>query len=304
MNPLEKKILVIGAALVDFKYFPHQKLILGSSNPAEQVKSMGGVGLNMAKNLARLKCNVTMASMIGTDENGVWLRRRIKSLGINDSFLFESETEPTGTYAAVLNENGNLHLGLACTKICDAITPNILEKIFKDINLYEYIIIDTNLPSESLTEIISLMQRTSQKLVINPVSRIKSRKLPKNIAGIHLLVLNEEEAEELFAIGGGDDLKIFHESGLENMVITMGERGLKWYAGNTGRGYLPAKNISALEVKDVSGAGDALTAGIIYGLIHGSTLEKAADFAQKLAAETVKSSKSVLSQDHPFWKTV
>ena len=55
-------VVVIGGAGIDINGFPSGKLIQKSSNPGRVKLSLGGVGRNIAENLARLGLNVKLLS--------------------------------------------------------------------------------------------------------------------------------------------------------------------------------------------------------------------------------------------------
>ncbi len=72
-------------------------------------------------------------------------------------------------------------------------------------------------------------------------------------------------------------------------MITMGAEGL-FYAAENGSGHISALRV---DVVDATGAGDALTAGIVYGLCNGMDLDEAMRIGVSAAALTLQSSETV-----------
>ena len=121
-------IVVIGGANIDFKGRPYEKLMERTSNPGEVNISFGGVGRNIAHNLALLCVPVTFLSAIGDDE---WGKKLLEETGkdrgegkagvqVND--VIKLSNVQTGIYLAILNEKGqispiSLSVGLALAPI-------------------------------------------------------------------------------------------------------------------------------------------------------------------------------------------
>ena len=63
-----KKVVVVGGAVIDVFAYPKDKFILNDSNPGYITRSLGGVGRNIADNLARLQVDTTLITILGKDE--------------------------------------------------------------------------------------------------------------------------------------------------------------------------------------------------------------------------------------------
>ncbi|MEI8181049.1 PfkB family carbohydrate kinase, partial [Aestuariivirga sp.] len=64
------RVIVIGGANVDIKGRSRGSFVAGTSNPGEVTVSAGGVGRNIAENLARLGISVSLVTALGQDANG------------------------------------------------------------------------------------------------------------------------------------------------------------------------------------------------------------------------------------------
>jgi pseudouridine kinase len=62
--PERRPVVCIGAANIDRKLRPAAALLMGTSNPARQEESFGGVARNIAENLARLGADVALVTAV------------------------------------------------------------------------------------------------------------------------------------------------------------------------------------------------------------------------------------------------
>ncbi len=105
------------------------------------------------------------------------------------------------------------------------------------------------------------------------VSVVKAARLPRDLAGVDLLFLNADEAGALAgALPPEDAAAALRARGAGAVVLTRGSLGLVLADGD-GIAALPA--IPVARVVDVTGAGDALVAGTLRGLIDGKPLRAA-----------------------------
>src|SRR5512139_2610731 len=92
----EAPVLVIGAACVDIVGVLKGEMQTGTSNPAQIRTSCGGVGRNVAENLARLGQAVNLLTVVGEDQNGDHLIKAIAEAGVNVEAIKRTSLHPTG----------------------------------------------------------------------------------------------------------------------------------------------------------------------------------------------------------------
>src|SRR5688572_16511644 len=109
MKP-KMSITCIGGAAVDRKYRAMDKIRPGTSNPVLSERSFGGVARNVAENIARLGVTVTLASILGEDDNGRSLLDDLERLGVGTQFIATSNAHATAEYVAILQPDGELAL--------------------------------------------------------------------------------------------------------------------------------------------------------------------------------------------------
>jgi pseudouridine kinase len=153
-----------------------------------------------------------------------------------------------------------------------------------------YVVADCNLTPETLEEIAL---QCAGRLIIEPVSVAKCVKL-LTLLKSHKIFLATPNLDQIAALTGTRDIKTaakhMHNLGLENLVIHAGEQGAYASNGQTIT-HIPAQ---AQLIVDVTGAGDAATAGLVHGLLQNLPLEKAAAIGQAMAARVIASTASTL----------
>ncbi len=275
--PKKKDILCVGGSNVDRKIQSIEKLQTGTSNPAQSSQSCGGVARNIAENLGRLGTDVSLLTAVGEDHEGSWLMKQTECfVDISPSQIMADYT--TGTYTAVLDNEGEMAIALADMSIYDNIYQELIEKKWGHFASSEMVILDTNFPADVLEQIIIRCEEDDIPLCITPVSSPKVKKLPQQLKGVTWLIANRDEAEVLSGIEietEGDFFKsaeLIMEKGVEKVVITRGDKGLIFFTKKGEAGViLPPK----VKVADVTGAGDSLVAGIIYAHLKGMSVEDA-----------------------------
>ncbi|MEL3973542.1 carbohydrate kinase [Rossellomorea oryzaecorticis] len=291
MLPGKKGVTCIGGANIDRKLQLHAELIPETSNPAQSSQASGGVARNISENLGRLGLQSCLVTVVGDDTEGSWLLNQTKNhVDVSSSIGLYKET--TGTYSAILNQRGEMMFALADMDLYESVDIGFIEKKWGAIASSEMVILDTNFPDEVLHYIIRRCQSEEIPLTIVPVSAPKIKKLPSSLEGVTWFICNKGEAEaylDMTIESEGDFFKaakMITQKGAERVVITRGDQGLIYYTV-----YKEASAILPPEVKvvDVTGAGDALVAGIIYGYIKGSDTDGACRIGITCSSLTLQS---------------
>ena len=296
----ERTLLCIGATNIDRKLRTLAPLQAGVSNPAQLTEVAGGVARNVAENLARLGWPVVLLSAVAEDATGRDLLAQAQSLGIATDACLRVADGRSGSYTAILDADGELVMGLADMALVERLTPQVLQAQQDRAGRKEaaLIVADLNLPTASLESLLADAQdaqASQQPLVFVAVSAPKMTRLPARLAGLHCLVMNDEE---LAAIDPDADsaLRLLGKRGVRHVVVTQGASGVRFGAPGEPLNTLPAPPV---EVVDVTGAGDAFAAGLCHGLARGHTLQEACASGLQLAALTLQCSASVFPALNP-----
>ena len=270
--PDNRPIVCLGAANLDRKLRSHATLKMGTSNPARQDESFGGVARNIAENLARLAAPVSLITVIGDDSSGTALLAHAETAGIDTRGTLKLQGICTGTYTAVLDDHGEMMLALADMALYDSLTPEFLATRQPQRAVGALTVADMNLPMDTLSSLLDDARRDAIPLVIVAVSQPKMARLPQQLHGLRLLILNQGELE----VRIGQQIKTeadllaacrqVQSQGAQDVIVTRGGTGVA-YTTPDGIAHLEAPDA---HIVDVTGAGDAFSAAVCWSLFHGS----------------------------------
>jgi pseudouridine kinase len=289
------RVVCIGGAGIDRKYRAHRPIEPGTSNPVASAHCFGGVARNVAENLARLGVSTSLVTLVGDDENGRAILRHLEGLGVSTRWCRISRHCGTAEYVAVLEPDGELAVGVADMAIFDGLLPERLGDLWPELPSATWTFADCNLPAPTLLELAARAYRRRFALAVDAVSTAKVMRLPHDLTGIDLLFLNLDEAKAVLApeavsfASPEAAASAIVGRGAARVVVTCGAAGLV-AADAGGAEWLGP---SAAEVVDVTGAGDALIAGTLAGLVRGCSLAQAAQFGMMAAALTIEHPASV-----------
>ena len=316
-------VVVIGGANIDLRGRPAGEVLeRHTSNPGKINIGSGGVGRNIAHNLALLNVPVTLLSAVGDDGEGIRILEETGKAGVKTEQMIISGEHPTGIYLAILDEEGEMEVAVSDMQILEEITVEYLRSKAYLIKESKIVVVDTNIPEESIEYVVDLCNKVNVPLLIEPVSVKKARKLRKVLEGsgkgrgsgrwvIDYITPSEDELESILGAGAERDndedidinidmVKAVEElknKGVRNVIVTLGERGIYVSCGGADEGRKEDWNKFMApyrgEVVDVTGAGDALVAGLVYGIYKGYSMEVAARFGLGAAALTISTKEAV-----------
>jgi pseudouridine kinase len=289
-------ILVIGASSVDIKARALGHLDAGVSNHGLVRSSLGGVARNIAENLACLGVPTILLSVVGADGTGKRLLAQAAESGIDTRHILLEPQNRTGSYVAVYDERGGVFVSIDDMAIVNQITPRYVNDRRRLVRDASMVVIDANLPPETLRTVFRLASRYGVPVCADPTSRNLAQRLCPYLDRLHIATPNPAEAEVLLGqgpIAGRNDAiaaaKQLVARGVEIAVITLAEMGV-CYATSNESGHVPALDI---DVVDLTGAGDALTAAVIFGLLEGMPVGEAIRLGVSAAALTIQSRETV-----------
>jgi len=295
----EAPVLVIGAAGVDIVGRLRSEVRPGTSTPAQIRFSFGGVARNIAENLARLGLRVNLISAVGKDEYGERLLQGLVSAGVNTQAVLCTSQEPTSSYLAVINPPGDLQFALDDMRATNSLTPDYIRgyaELFKEASL---LFIDANLPKDTLRTVMSLARKARLPVCADPTSVVLAPRLRPYLSRFFLMTPNTAEATVLCdrttpVVGlrlALDAAKCLVTNGVEIAIVTLAEQGL-CYATSETYGHIPAIKTT---IVDPTGAGDALSAAVIFALLNDIPLDDAVRLGVSAASLTLHSRGAVAS---------
>jgi pseudouridine kinase len=281
-------VVVVGGMNMDTLARITGATVPASSNPGTTATAHGGVGRNVAENLARLGSQVRLVGVVGRDAHGDALLEHLTALDVDVRGVRRSADCATGTYTAVLDHHGDLVIGVADMAATDSLAPDDVDQ--DSLRAASWLVLDGNLRTDTIEHCLRLADEQDVPVVLDPVGVTKAARLGL-LPGLHTFTPNRDE---LFAWAGTDDVDAArehaHAQGIEVVWLREGADGSTLHTrdGATMRLQLPPA-----EVVDVTGAGDAMLAAYVHRLRAGDSVKQAGWFATAAAWLTVQSTTTV-----------
>ena len=259
-------VVCFGAAHVDRRARAIGAVALATSNPVTVTRGAGGVARNVAETLARLGRSVALVSRVGDDPDGAQVTADLARLGVDVAGVGRSPRRPTASYTALIDPAGELVVALADMAIYDELTADALRPALDRLAGHTVWFLDANLPAGAIAFLLRA-RPAGATVAVDAVSVAKAARLAGLLDGIDLLFCNRDEAAALSgmavatpadAAAAADALR---RRGARAVVVGCGDAGAHLAADGVAA-LLPA---CAGRVADVTGAGDALVAGTLYG---------------------------------------
>ena len=278
-------VAIVGGANMDIHGAPGAPLRKHDSNPGTVSTSPGGVARNIAENLARLGADCRLIAPVGNDHHGRLLMKQGDDVGIDMRNMLQFETASTSTYLSILDEGGDMFVGISDMSILDMLNAEQLRVHEKMLRQASLIIADTNLTDSALHYLTSTC--TEQTLFVDTVSTTKAVRIKPYLAAVHTLKPSLIEAEALAGIKASTDERLpklaawFHEQGVRRLFITLGSRGV-FYSTEDAQGIEETVDTAEPSI-NAGGAGDAFVAGLAHAWLNQWPLLKSVRFAMAAA---------------------
>ncbi|GAB4415631.1 MAG: PfkB family carbohydrate kinase [Anaerolineales bacterium] len=290
-------VLAIGAAGMDVIGRLKTDLQPASSTSAEIRRSYGGVARNVAENLARLGHPVRLISVVGEDKSGEELLAHTAEAGVDVSAVLRSREYPTGHYVGLIEKNGGLKFAIDDMRLMDELTSTYLkeqETLFKSASM---VFVDANLPKKTLRTALSLARRAKVPVCADPASSVLAERLKPFVSRLFLVAPNCKEASVLTGLTfevsergtATEAARAMVNQGAHIALVALAEFGVV-YATSETTGYIPAIRT---KITDPTGAGDAMTAAVLFALLNDIELDDAVRLGISAASLTLRHPGSV-----------
>ena len=286
-------VAVVGGVNMDIGGRSAAPLIAADSNPGTVRMSLGGVGRNIAHNLALLGVDVRLLTAFGDDLYAQKIAASCGELGIDISQALQIPGGATSTYLFLSGPDGDMALAVNDMAIYDHMTPAWLQSHRALLDNAQVVVLDTNIPAQSVEW---LCENVKVPLFADPVSTVKAEKLRPVLGRIHTLKPNRMEAELLSGVAITDDRSLAQaaqallDTGVHRVFISLGGDGI-YAADRTGatlrQPCIPAHMVNA------TGAGDAFMAALAWAYLEGSDLSQTASLAQAAAAIAIEGAETI-----------
>lgn len=281
------KIIVIGSSNIDLiMKMDHLPQKGETVTDAKFMQVYGGKGANQAVAAARAGGNVTFVNCVGDDLYTPKMIKNFQQDGINTSCIFRETGVASGHALVMIGDQGNNYLSVA-PGANYRLTPAKIDSILPEISQATILVIQYEIPEETLKHIIGVANGLQIPLLFNfaPARPLDLSLIEK----INILVLNVTEAEFLthFLIRNKLDAETAATSlvnkGVELVIITLGENGVVAVSQHM-KFYVPAFQVEAI---DTTAAGDTFCGSFTVAWTEGKSLEESLLFASAASAISV-----------------
>ena len=291
-------MVVIGTVFVDIKGFPDDLYIPEGRNAGRVEIVHGGVGRNVAEDIANVELRPRFVGMVDDTAEGADVLRKLKNHKVNTDYVAVTQ-DGMGMWLAVFNNGGDIAGSISKRPTSDAMLRMLEEKgdeIFADA---DSIVIEIDLDKELIKTVFKYAEKYHKKVyaVVANMSIASQRR--DFLQSIDCFVCNEQEAGILFVcdFSGLTPEELCEElsrrvvsARIPSMVVTMGSRGAVYADMHGDKGVYPARKV---KVRDTTGAGDAFCAGVAIGLTYGKTMREAVEIGTRLASSVITVSENV-----------
>ena len=286
-------MVVVGNVFLDIKGFPDNKYIPAGRNAGSVEFVHGGVGRNVAEDIANVELRPRFVSMVDNNAQGDEVLRKLQNHKVDTRFV-ASVPDGMGIWLAVFDSTGDVIGSISKRPNMDAMTALLDEhgdEIFADA---DSIVIEIDMDKEIVKRVLRYAEKYGKKVfaVVANMSIASQRR--DFLQSIDCFVCNAQEAGILFANDYfqtmdpeelcGELSERLISARIPSMVVTMGSRGAVYADMNGEKGICPARPV---QVRDTTGAGDAFCAGVAIALTYGKNLGEAAAIGARLASSVI-----------------
>ena len=291
-------MVVIGAVFVDIKGYPQSSFIPTGRNVGNVEQIHGGVGRNVAEDIANCELRPTFVSLVDNSGTGADVVRKLKSHRVNTDYIRQTR-DGMGTWLAVFNNDGDVAASISKR-------PNLLpiadtldgqgDEIFQNA---DSIVIEIDMDKDVVQRVFQLAKKHEKPIyaaVTNMSLAVERRDF---LQLTDCFACNLSEAGILFSedyeeVAPEAMMEILSEkvmrARIPRMIVTMGANGAVYADMNGEKGWCPSKKVA---VKDTTGAGDAFFAGVSIGLTYGKSLQEACRIGTRLSTSVICTSENV-----------
>ncbi|KAI1806161.1 Ribokinase-like protein [Daldinia bambusicola] len=304
-------ITVLGSLNMDLvSYVPHHPFPGETLTSDRFAISPGGKGANQAIACAKLSrsrssnhsstddptatARVRMIGSVGDDSYGAQLKANLSRHGVDVSGVRASPSLKTGLAIIIVDEpSGQNRIVLSPEANHSLLADQFARPSSLGDPLPDLLVMQLEIPMATVTAALHAARDAKVPVLLNPAP---AQELPPEAyGGLAHLVVNETEASilggvaeyELNAVSGLEHVgKTFLSRGVQNVVVTLGGRGVYYMSADGRKGLIPAEKA---KVVDTTAAGDTFVGRYALEVVSGSfDIVDAVKKSNSAAAKTVE----------------
>ena len=291
-------IVVIGMIFVDVKGYPEATFIPTGRNVGRVERVHGGVGRNIAEDIANCELRPTLVSLVDESGDGADVLHKLNNHKVDTKYIRRTR-DGMGTWLAVFDNDGDVAASISKRPNLMPIVDILDQQGDEIFAAADSIVVEIDLDKEIIKRVFRLAKKHGKKVycaVGNMSIALERRDFLKSI---DCFVCNLQEAEMMFfedySEKTPDEMaqilaRKVMAARIPGMIVTMGGKGAVYADIEGNCGFCPARKV---EVKDTTGAGDSFCAGVAIGLTYGKSMAEACEIGAMLAASVIVTTESV-----------
>ncbi len=297
-------IVVFGTVFVDIKGYPEGVYVPDGRNAGHIEQVHGGVGRNVAEDIANCELRPTFLSIVDQTGIGEDVLNKLKRHKVNVDYCLRTD-DGMGTWMAIFDNRGDVVANISKRPNMEPLCEVLKEHGDEIISNADSVVVEIDMGTELVKQVYALAEKHGKEVYVvvsNMAIAIKRRDLLRRT---RCIICNQQEAGVLFSENYmeytpeqlqpvlAEQVK---SAGYRSMVVTMGEQGAVYAEAGGESGCIPANKV---EVRDTTGAGDAFFSGVTIGLTYGKTLREACKIGTKLASAAIYTTENVCPRFMP-----
>lgn len=275
-------VVVLGAAAMDMLAWVDHLPAKDGIELARKIEMRpGGAGANVAVAAARLGLKVGFIARIGSDENGQTLLNEFVREKVDASACRIVQDHPTAVCFIAIDINGDRSM----VALGGAGPVEYREELDSDYLSRARLFYITDVGTDILKFIAGIARAQNSLLVYSPGGIMASKGLASLVGllpEVDVLLLSQSESKSLLPDSPPElAARELFARGARNVVITLGQQGVFCVTSEQSFSF-PTFPVDS--VVDTTGAGDALAAGLIAGLLFDDSMKDSIRYGCAAAA--------------------
>ena len=290
----ELKVLVIGDIMLDhYIYGKVERISPEAPVPIimfkEENNTLGGCG-NVIKNLINLGVNVSVSTIIGEDQAGSIIKKKLKKLNVSMEGLHCSKKTKTTKKTRLMSSGSHLiRLDEDANEIDEIEYNLILDKLKVLIKNIDYVVISDYdkgfCKFKFIKSIINYINLKKIPIYVDPKGKnwgkySKATCVTPNIKETEKILNVKLHSEDMVNLAGKEIVSNFN---IKSCLITRGSKGMV-YIDNLN---IIHQDVDVIDVYDVSGAGDTVIASFSICDFLKYTKKECLEFATLTSSKVV-----------------
>jgi ribokinase len=281
-------IAVVGSNMIDLVTYVTRMPVRGETIEAPSFEmGHGGKGANQAVAAAKLGASVIMVTKVGDDMFADNTIKNLASFGVDTKHVQRVKGRSSGVATIMVEPSGENSILIVKGANAD-LSPADVEGAAEDLKICDLILLQLEVPLETVYAAIAFGKRHGVKTLLNPAPATPDLDLQR-IKDVTFFAPNETELAILTGMPVDSEAEIeaaarsLLAKGMGTVIVTMGSRGALLAAPSQ------TKRIASIKVApvDTTGAGDAFVGSFATYSAAGSSLEDALNLAVRYAADSV-----------------